>query len=74
MGLYSCLGRSRKLTGDRVRQIIQGNADTLWSTHVQHDVDKTELTSFKQITMDRTEWGGYEQIIMCSKIYQIKIE
>eukprot|EP00972_Heterocapsa_arctica_P051958 7642924-Heterocapsa_arctica.AAC.1 len=24
--------------------------------------------------MDRTEWGGYEQIIMWDEIYQIKIE
>eukprot|EP00972_Heterocapsa_arctica_P078198 11532888-Heterocapsa_arctica.AAC.1 len=24
--------------------------------------------------MDRTEWGGYEQIIMWSNIYHIKIE
>eukprot|EP00972_Heterocapsa_arctica_P071811 10607032-Heterocapsa_arctica.AAC.1 len=24
--------------------------------------------------MDRTEWGGYEQIITWSKIYQINIE
>eukprot|EP00972_Heterocapsa_arctica_P021387 3148844-Heterocapsa_arctica.AAC.1 len=35
--LYACLGRSRKLTGDRVRQIIHDNADRLWSTHMQHD-------------------------------------
>eukprot|EP00972_Heterocapsa_arctica_P083250 12265784-Heterocapsa_arctica.AAC.1 len=31
--LYACLGRSRKLTGDRVRQIIKDNADRLWNTH-----------------------------------------
>eukprot|EP00972_Heterocapsa_arctica_P102811 15153934-Heterocapsa_arctica.AAC.1 len=24
--------------------------------------------------MDRTEWGGYEQIIMWSTIYQIKLD
>eukprot|EP00972_Heterocapsa_arctica_P084241 12410650-Heterocapsa_arctica.AAC.1 len=36
--LYACLGRSRELTGDKVRQIIYDNADILWSTHVQHDV------------------------------------
>eukprot|EP00972_Heterocapsa_arctica_P037511 5523297-Heterocapsa_arctica.AAC.1 len=45
--LYACPGRSRKLTGDRVRQMIQDNADILWSTHRQHDVDETELASFK---------------------------
>ena len=41
---------------------------------MQHDVDESELTSFKERTMDRTEWGAYEQIILWSKIYQIKIE
>eukprot|EP00972_Heterocapsa_arctica_P111990 16429253-Heterocapsa_arctica.AAC.1 len=72
--LYANLGRSRKLTGDRVRQIIHDNSDRLWSTHMQHDVDESELTSFKERTINRAEWGGYEQIIMWSKIYHIKIE
>eukprot|EP00972_Heterocapsa_arctica_P044909 6627911-Heterocapsa_arctica.AAC.1 len=45
--LYACLGRGRKLTGDRVRQTIHDNAYRLWNTHMQHDVDKSELTSFK---------------------------
>eukprot|EP00972_Heterocapsa_arctica_P052320 7696467-Heterocapsa_arctica.AAC.1 len=71
--LYACLGRSRKLTEDRVRQIIQDNAYRLWSTHMQHDVDKTELASVKERTMDRTELGGYEHIIMWSKICQINL-
>eukprot|EP00972_Heterocapsa_arctica_P056652 8362182-Heterocapsa_arctica.AAC.1 len=71
--LYACLGRSRKLTGDRVGQIIHDNADRLWSSDMQHDVDETELTSFKDRTMDKTEWGAYEQIILWSKMYQIKI-
>eukprot|EP00972_Heterocapsa_arctica_P100431 14810506-Heterocapsa_arctica.AAC.1 len=62
--LYACLGRSRQLSGYRVRQIIQDNADRLWSTHMQHDVDETELESFKEKTMDRAEWGGHEHIIM----------
>eukprot|EP00972_Heterocapsa_arctica_P009206 1356717-Heterocapsa_arctica.AAC.1 len=50
---YACLGRSRKLTGDRVRQIMHDNAERLWSTHRQHDADETELASFKERTMDR---------------------
>eukprot|EP00972_Heterocapsa_arctica_P094158 13885438-Heterocapsa_arctica.AAC.1 len=41
--LYACLGISRKLTGDKVRQIIHDNTDRLWNTHMQHDVDKSEL-------------------------------
>eukprot|EP00972_Heterocapsa_arctica_P030585 4502146-Heterocapsa_arctica.AAC.1 len=45
--LCACLGRSRKLTGDRVRQIMHDNADRLWSAHMQHDADGTELASFK---------------------------
>eukprot|EP00972_Heterocapsa_arctica_P098547 14543701-Heterocapsa_arctica.AAC.1 len=52
--LYACLGRSRKLDGDKVRTIIHDNADRLWSTHMQHDVDKSELENFKQRTIDRT--------------------
>eukprot|EP00972_Heterocapsa_arctica_P001209 174565-Heterocapsa_arctica.AAC.1 len=41
--LYACLGRSRKLTGDKVRQVIHDNEDRLWNTHMQQDVDKSEL-------------------------------
>eukprot|EP00972_Heterocapsa_arctica_P075391 11120635-Heterocapsa_arctica.AAC.1 len=41
--LYACLGRSRKIDGDKVRKIIHDNADRLWNTHMQHDVDKSEL-------------------------------
>eukprot|EP00972_Heterocapsa_arctica_P074439 10984895-Heterocapsa_arctica.AAC.1 len=52
--LYACLGRSRKLTGDKVRQIIHDDADRLRSTHMQHDVDKSELDNFKHRTMDRS--------------------
>eukprot|EP00972_Heterocapsa_arctica_P061117 9011409-Heterocapsa_arctica.AAC.1 len=62
--LYACLGRSRQLTGDKVRQIIHESADRLWSTHMQHDVDKSELENFKHRTMDRSEWGAYAQIIL----------
>eukprot|EP00972_Heterocapsa_arctica_P105609 15559804-Heterocapsa_arctica.AAC.1 len=63
-----------KLTGNRVRQIIHDNADRLWSTHMQQDVDKSKLLNLTERTMDRTEWGAFEQIILWSKIYQIKIE
>eukprot|EP00972_Heterocapsa_arctica_P008660 1269649-Heterocapsa_arctica.AAC.1 len=45
-----------------------------WNAHMQHDVDKSELNNFKHRTLDRSEWGAYEQIILWSKIYQIKIE
>eukprot|EP00972_Heterocapsa_arctica_P034113 5021134-Heterocapsa_arctica.AAC.1 len=37
--LYACLGRSRTIDGDKAREIIHDNADRLWSTHMQHDVD-----------------------------------
>eukprot|EP00972_Heterocapsa_arctica_P078335 11550452-Heterocapsa_arctica.AAC.1 len=40
---------------------------------MQHDVDDTELACFRERAMDRTEWGGYEQIIMWNKIYQINL-
>ncbi len=45
--LYACLGRSRKIPGDRVRQIIHDNAERLWKTHMHHDVEGTELIEFK---------------------------
>eukprot|EP00972_Heterocapsa_arctica_P096496 14236665-Heterocapsa_arctica.AAC.1 len=41
--LYAYLGRSRNIDGDKVRKLIHDNADRLWSTHMQHDVDKSEL-------------------------------
>eukprot|EP00972_Heterocapsa_arctica_P022511 3310417-Heterocapsa_arctica.AAC.1 len=72
--LYACLGRSRKLIGDKVRQIIHDNADRLWSTHMQHDVDKSELINFKHRAMDISDWGAYEEIILWCEIYQFKIE
>eukprot|EP00972_Heterocapsa_arctica_P084756 12483622-Heterocapsa_arctica.AAC.1 len=61
--LYASLGRNRKLTGDRVRQLIHDNADRSWSTHMEHDVDERELTNFKERTTHISEWGGYEHII-----------
>eukprot|EP00972_Heterocapsa_arctica_P037703 5549204-Heterocapsa_arctica.AAC.1 len=40
---------------------------------MQHDVDKSDLDNLKHRTMDRAEWGAFEQIIIWSKFYQIKI-
>eukprot|EP00972_Heterocapsa_arctica_P088292 13020485-Heterocapsa_arctica.AAC.1 len=54
--------------------MIHDSADRLWSAHMQHAVDKSELESFKHRTMDRSERGAYEQIIIWCKMYQIKIE
>ncbi len=52
--LYTCLGKSRRLTGERVRQIIHDNADRLWSTHMLYDIDDSELADFKKRTLDNT--------------------
>eukprot|EP00972_Heterocapsa_arctica_P033247 4893598-Heterocapsa_arctica.AAC.1 len=41
---------------------------------MRHDVDKSELEHFKHRTLDISEWGAFEQIIIWSKIYQIKTE
>eukprot|EP00972_Heterocapsa_arctica_P094831 13985321-Heterocapsa_arctica.AAC.1 len=41
--LYASLGRSRKLTGNKARQIIHDSAESLWRTHMEHDVDDSEL-------------------------------
>eukprot|EP00972_Heterocapsa_arctica_P002198 315213-Heterocapsa_arctica.AAC.1 len=59
--LYTCLGKSRNLKGDRVRQIIHDNADRLWN-HMLYDESQRELTEFKNKAMDKTEWGQFEQI------------
>eukprot|EP00972_Heterocapsa_arctica_P085555 12610734-Heterocapsa_arctica.AAC.1 len=72
--LYSCLGKSRKIPGDKVRQIVHDNAERLWSTHVHHDVDESELIDFKNRTLDKNAWGQFDQIIIWSKIYLIQIE
>eukprot|EP00972_Heterocapsa_arctica_P042126 6210649-Heterocapsa_arctica.AAC.1 len=49
---------------ETVRHIIHDNADRLWSAHMKHDVDKSELAHFKERTMDRTECGAFEHIIL----------
>eukprot|EP00972_Heterocapsa_arctica_P005351 792280-Heterocapsa_arctica.AAC.1 len=41
---------------------------------MEHDVDERELANFKEKTTKRSEWGGYEQIIMWSRVFHIKIE
>eukprot|EP00972_Heterocapsa_arctica_P028979 4264744-Heterocapsa_arctica.AAC.1 len=41
---------------------------------MEHDVDDSELAHFKERALNITERGGYEYIIMWSKIYHIKIE
>jgi len=72
--LYTCLGRSRKLTGDRVRTIIHENTELLWDTIMHHDNDKKEIEDFKTKTMDKTEWGQYEHIIFWSRIYHLTVQ
>eukprot|EP00972_Heterocapsa_arctica_P084525 12451597-Heterocapsa_arctica.AAC.1 len=64
---------SRNINGDRVRQLIHDNADRLWN-HMQYDESQRELIYFKSKTMDRTEWGQFEQIVIWSKMYQVNIE
>eukprot|EP00972_Heterocapsa_arctica_P050470 7421459-Heterocapsa_arctica.AAC.1 len=72
--LYASLGRSSKLTGNKVRQIIHDRSDDFWRIHMEHAVDESELEKFKKQALDTTEWGGLEQIVMWSRIYCIKIE
>eukprot|EP00972_Heterocapsa_arctica_P028250 4155263-Heterocapsa_arctica.AAC.1 len=62
--LHASLGRSRKLTGNKVRQIIHDNSDRLWRTHMEHDADENEIYNFKKQTLDTNELGGFEQIVM----------
>eukprot|EP00972_Heterocapsa_arctica_P015575 2292528-Heterocapsa_arctica.AAC.1 len=41
---------------------------------MHHDVDESELAGFKNRTLDNTEWGQFDQMIIWSKIYQINLE
>eukprot|EP00972_Heterocapsa_arctica_P057355 8464032-Heterocapsa_arctica.AAC.1 len=41
---------------------------------MEHDVDESELDKFNKQTLDTTEWGGFEHIVMWSIIYCINID
>eukprot|EP00972_Heterocapsa_arctica_P089466 13189962-Heterocapsa_arctica.AAC.1 len=41
---------------------------------MEHDVDKSELEQLKKQTLDKTEWGGFEQIVMWNRMCRINIE
>eukprot|EP00972_Heterocapsa_arctica_P016591 2449095-Heterocapsa_arctica.AAC.1 len=41
---------------------------------MEHDADESELGKFKKQALDNTEWGGFEQIVMWSRIYHINID
>eukprot|EP00972_Heterocapsa_arctica_P075472 11132505-Heterocapsa_arctica.AAC.1 len=43
--LYASPGRNRKLTGNKVRPIIHDRSYSLWTTHMEHDVDGANWTS-----------------------------
>eukprot|EP00972_Heterocapsa_arctica_P091349 13478541-Heterocapsa_arctica.AAC.1 len=57
--LYASLGRSRKLIGNKVRQIIHDKSDSLWRTHMEHDADENEIGNLKKQTFDNNERGGF---------------
>eukprot|EP00972_Heterocapsa_arctica_P094664 13957804-Heterocapsa_arctica.AAC.1 len=41
---------------------------------MEHDADESEIERFKKQTLDTNEWGGFQQIVMWSRIYCINIE
>eukprot|EP00972_Heterocapsa_arctica_P011964 1752877-Heterocapsa_arctica.AAC.1 len=41
---------------------------------MEHDADESEIDNFKKQTLDKTEWGGFKQIVMWSRIDCINIE
>eukprot|EP00972_Heterocapsa_arctica_P079750 11750704-Heterocapsa_arctica.AAC.1 len=41
---------------------------------MEHDADEREIERFKKQTLDNTEWGGFDQIVMWSRICCVKIE
>ena len=71
--LFACLGKSRKLSGDKVRTIINENAEREWNV-MDHDPNGQEIKDFKERTMDKKEWGQYDHIVIWSRIYHLKIE
>eukprot|EP00972_Heterocapsa_arctica_P048694 7177024-Heterocapsa_arctica.AAC.1 len=62
--LYASLGRSRNFRGNQVRQIVHDRSDGVWRTHMEHDADENEREQFKKQALDKTEWGGFEHIVM----------
>eukprot|EP00972_Heterocapsa_arctica_P075222 11098371-Heterocapsa_arctica.AAC.1 len=41
---------------------------------MEHDADESEIEHLKKQTLDKNERGGFEQIVMWSRIVCIKIE
>eukprot|EP00972_Heterocapsa_arctica_P033664 4953769-Heterocapsa_arctica.AAC.1 len=56
--LYASLGRSRKLSGNKVRQILLDKSEAHWKEHMEIDIDGSAYNKFRIQTMDKKEWGG----------------
>eukprot|EP00972_Heterocapsa_arctica_P057646 8503294-Heterocapsa_arctica.AAC.1 len=72
--LYTCLGKSRNLNGDQVRQILVEKAAEHWNQTMDYDADGSGLEHFIKETQDRKEWGGYEQIAAFARNFKITLE
>eukprot|EP00972_Heterocapsa_arctica_P078220 11535640-Heterocapsa_arctica.AAC.1 len=51
--LYASLGRSRKLNGNEVRQILLDKSDTHWKEHMGFYIDGSAYNKFRLQTMDK---------------------
>eukprot|EP00972_Heterocapsa_arctica_P045573 6726417-Heterocapsa_arctica.AAC.1 len=41
---------------------------------MEYDTDRSGLASFLEQTLDTKEWGGFEQIVIFSKMYCVNME
>eukprot|EP00972_Heterocapsa_arctica_P112212 16430541-Heterocapsa_arctica.AAC.1 len=55
--LHACLGKSRKLSGNQVRQIAHSRAAEFWQQNMDYDIDGSGLANFLEQTLDTKEWG-----------------
>eukprot|EP00972_Heterocapsa_arctica_P012978 1906784-Heterocapsa_arctica.AAC.1 len=62
------------MSGNQVRQIIHSKAELHWKQSMEYDIDGSGYDKFMEQTLDKQEWGGFEQIVIFSKIYGVQIE
>eukprot|EP00972_Heterocapsa_arctica_P114663 16443586-Heterocapsa_arctica.AAC.1 len=44
---------------------MHDRSDSSWRTHMEHDVDESELEQFNKQALDNAEWGEDSNILSC---------
>eukprot|EP00972_Heterocapsa_arctica_P098458 14528629-Heterocapsa_arctica.AAC.1 len=63
-----------EMNGAQVRQRIIENANMYWDELFESDNEGEEFINFLHETSDRNQWGGANQMAICAKMENIKIE